>query len=115
MRPGGLRRVLLETPYDGDLERNIAYCERAIRHSMSLNESPISLLWFLGRFPIHAGVEARSIAIRSLHAWIRICDCMVMYRDYGLSDSMNSGITQALRAKTAIEYRFIGTNEAPLP
>ena len=35
-------RVILESPYAGDIERNIDYARKCLRHSLLLGESPIA-------------------------------------------------------------------------
>jgi hypothetical protein len=37
-----MKRVILGSPYAGDIERNISYARKCIRHSLSLGEAPIA-------------------------------------------------------------------------
>jgi hypothetical protein len=37
-----MRPIIIESPYAGDVERNVAYARRALRHSLDLGEAPFA-------------------------------------------------------------------------
>lgn len=93
-----MKRVILESPYAGDIERNVAYARRCIRHSLMLGEAPIAshlLYTQIGILRDEAPTE-RLHGINAGHAWIRGADAMVVYIDYGVSPGMESAIERAI-------------------
>ena len=107
-----MKRVVLESPYRGDLVRNVIYARRAVRDSLSKGESP-SPLHLVHPQP---GIlddnkpEERQWGIKAHLAWIEVCEVVVLYVDYGISGGMREAIDEAVRLKKSTIYRKIGVN-----
>lgn len=107
-----MRRVVLESPYRGEIERNVIYARRATRDSLLRGESPS---------PMHLvhpqpGIlrdevpEERALGIAAHIAWIEVADVVAMYVDYGISGGMKEAQLEAERLGKIISIRKIGEN-----
>ena len=90
-RIGGAKPlVIIESPYAGDVGRNIAYARAAVRDSVLRGEAPIcSHLLFTQDGILRDEIEEeRDLGIEAGIAWRRVCDYAVFYVDYGWSKGM---------------------------
>lgn len=104
------RLVILESPYAGDIERNVAYARAAVRDSLSRGESPIaSHLLFTQPGILDDQIPAeRARGIVAGLAWGRVAEATVVYADLGISRGMQTGIDDAEAAGRLVEIRRIG-------
>jgi hypothetical protein len=105
-----MRLVILESPYAGDVEANIAYARRALRDSLLRGEAPIaSHLLYTQEGVLDDDVPAeRAQGIAAGLVWLRVADAAVVYADRGISAGMQAGIDAARAAGVAVEMRRIG-------
>lgn len=100
-------RVIVETPYAGDIEKNLRYLRACMRDCLQRGEAP---------FASHAlytqpGVlrddvpEERKHGIDAGFAWREAASKTVVYTDLGISGGMRLGIEHAERMGHTIEYR----------
>ena len=84
--------VIIESPYAGDLERNVAYARAAMRDSLRRGEYPIaSHLIYTQPGILRDEVPAeRELGIRAGLAWRRAADLAVFYIDLGWSGGMTA-------------------------
>ncbi len=104
-----MRLVILESPYAGDVQRNIEYARLCLRHSLSHQEAPIAshLLYTQpGVLRDHDPAE-RQTGIQAGLAWGRVAEATVVYADLGITPGMQQGINNALAAGRPVEYRSI--------
>jgi len=107
-----LRRVVVESPYAGDVAANVAYARRAVRDCLARGEAPIAshlLLTQPGILDDNAPLHRRQ-GIAAGHAWIRVADAVVVYMDRGLSSGMTQGIEGARAAGVPVEYRLLDSD-----
>lgn len=104
-----MRLVILESPYAGDIEANVAYAKRAIADCLKRGEAPIAshLLFTQPGILEDSNPEERKLGIAAGHAWIAAADKMVVYVDKGISKGMIQGILEAQKQATPIEYRSL--------
>ena len=104
-----MRRVILESPYAGDVAANVAYARACLRDCITRGESPIASHLLLTQPGVldDGNSAERNAGIAAGHAWMRlgVCDAVVVYEDRGLSSGMLSGIAAAKRAGVPVEYR----------
>lgn len=99
--------VIIESPYSGAIERNMAYLTMAIRHSILLGESPYaSHLMLTGALDDKIPAE-REKGIAAGFAWGPMADKVAVYRDLGISDGMRTAIQHHKDNGRVIEYRNI--------
>jgi hypothetical protein len=110
--PREMRRVVVESPFAGDVDENIKYARACIRDCLLRGESPVAshlLLTQDGVLNDRDPIE-RAVGINAGHAWMHGADAVVVYQDRGISAGMQAGINVAQFHKMTIEYRslFIG-------
>lgn len=104
-----MRRVIVESPFAGDVERNVRYARAALRDCLSRGEAPIASHLLLTQ----AGVldntipEERDLGIEAGLAWGVMAEATVVYNDLGISRGMMYGIRRARKEGRPIEFRTI--------
>lgn len=102
--------IIIESPYAGEIERNMIYLGRAIKDTLSRNESPIASHGLFPQFYNDANPFERNTCMYAGWAWMRAADYIVVYTDYGISEGMRLGIEEAESCRCTIVYRQIGAN-----
>ena len=99
--------VIIESPYAGDVEKNLRYVRAAMADCLARGEAP---------FASHAlytqpGVlrddvtEERQLGMLAGFAFRRVADLTVVYQDLGITLGMNKGIEHAKALGQIIEFR----------
>ncbi len=106
-----MKRVILESPYAGDINANVEYARRCIRDSILRGEAPIAshLLFTQPGILDDAVPEERALGIGAGLAWLSAADAMVVYTDRGTSRGMAAAIEVALAGGCPVEFRQIGS------
>lgn len=83
-------RVILESPYAGDVERNISYARKCLRDSLLRIESPIAshLLYTQDGVLDDNTPDERDLGIKAGLEWAAVAEKHVFYVDYGVSRGM---------------------------
>jgi hypothetical protein len=103
-----VKLVIIESPYAGDVERNVAYARRCLLDSLERGEAPIAS-HLLYTQVLNDGVPAhRKLGIEAGLAWRRVAEVSAVYMDLGISSGMQYGIDLAVEAGLIIDYRHIG-------
>lgn len=104
-----MRRVIVESPYAGDIERNVAYARAAVRDCILRGEAPIAshLLFTQPSILDDAKPEERALGIEAGLAWGKVADATVVYVDLGISDGMQIGIVRANLEYRLVEFRSL--------
>lgn len=104
-----MRRVILESPYSGNVKENIAYAKRCVKDSLKRGEAPIvsHLLFTREGILDDKSPRQRALGIAAGHAWIAQAELMVVYEDRGISHGMELGMKQATALGIQIEKRKI--------
>lgn len=104
-----MRLVIIESPFAGDTERNLAYLRAAMRDCLLRGEAP---------YASHAlytqpGVlddeipDERTLGIEAGLRWGEKASATVVYFDLGISRGMKQGIERARLEGRTIEYRSL--------
>jgi hypothetical protein len=99
--------VIIESPFAGDVEANIAYARRAVADSLSRNEAPICSHLLFPQLLDDDDPAQRQLGIEAGLAWYRVADKCVVYADRGWSDGMKQGTLRAAEHDVEIEVRNI--------
>lgn len=104
-----MRRVIVESPYAGDVERNVAYARAAIADCIRRGEAPIAshLLFTQPGILNDADPEERQRGIDAGHAWLSVADGVVFYVDLGWSSGMKAARDRCDRSGLHVELRHI--------
>ena len=111
-----MRRVILESPYAGDVEANVAYARAALRDSLTRGEAPIaSHLLYTQPGVLNDDIpEERTLGIEAGLAWGAEAAATVVYCDRGISRGMQYGIDRAKREGRPVEWRYLNPdNDLP--
>lgn len=105
-------RVIIESPYAGDIERNERYARRAMRDSIMRGEAPFAshLLYTQPGVLDENNSYERELGIELGYSHWYGARTIAFYTDYGISPGMNKARDRALSAGKIIEYRIIGEN-----
>lgn len=102
-----MRLVILESPYAGDVEANVAYARLCVRDALLRGEAPIAshLLYTQPGILRDDDPEERQWGIDAGLAWRRFAEASVVYVDRGISSGMRHGIAAAEMDGVPVEYR----------
>jgi hypothetical protein len=105
--------VIIESPYAGDLHRNIQYAIRAMYDSiLNHGEAPLVFHLLYTQALNDNKPEERQLGIGLSQLWYPHADRVVMYVDYGISTGMNYGKVKAMSLGLPVIMRRIGPNPA---
>ncbi len=104
-----MRRVILESPYAGDVAANEAYARSALRDCLLRGEAPIAshLLYTQPGVLDDLNPEERALGIEAGLSWGVEAEATVVYTDRGISRGMSYGIERAQREGRPVEYRTL--------
>lgn len=104
-----MRRVILESPYTSDVEKNVTYARLCVRDSLARGEAPMaSHLLYTQPTVLDDDVPSeRQWGINAGLAWLSAADAMVVYTDRGISSGVAAAIAVAEQNHCPIEYRTI--------
>jgi len=114
---GAMRRVIIESPYAGEIDRNVAYARRCVRDSLERGEAPIAshLLYTQPGILNDGDPLEREWGINAGLAWRQNAEASVVYTDLGITPGMGYGIKAAEDAGVPVEYRQIGLEATYTP
>lgn len=105
-----MKRVVIESPYAGDVERNLRYLRAAMRDCLLRGEAPYASHGFYTQPGVLDDTIAseRALGIRAGFAWRAMTDKTVVYDDLGISGGMREGIIDSQNQGIDVEYRSLG-------
>lgn len=104
-----MRRVILESPFAGDIETNLRYARAALKDCLKRGEAPFAshLLYTQPGVLDDFDPEERMWGIHAGFEWNKVAEASVVYTDLGISKGMEYGIKHAEECGRPIEYRTI--------
>lgn len=110
-----MRRVIVESPYAGDVEANETYAQRCMSDSLSRGEAPFLSHLLYTQVLDDTDATQRDQGIHAGFAWRSAADATIVYVDRGVSLGMEYGIEAAYRlADHEVEYRQLGAQGTSL-
>lgn len=109
----GAVNVDLESPYAGNIKKNLKYARRCMSDSLSRGENPIAshLLYTQSGILNDRKPKERKRGIRAGKAWASLADATIVYTDLGISKGMRIGIRNAESSGRCIIYRSLKTGK----
>lgn len=104
--------VIIESPYAGDVERNLRYLRACMRDSILRGEAPYASHGLYTQ----PGVlrddlpEERKLGIEAGFVWRSLARFTAVYVDLGVTQGMRMGIEHALDAGGVVVERSLGAN-----
>lgn len=107
--PYAMRRVIVESPFAGDVEANLTYARACLRDCLMRGEAPFaSHALYTQTGILDDDIEVERIhGINAGHAWMHGAHAVVVYQDRGISKGMEQGINSARINGLPIEYRTL--------
>lgn len=108
--------VVIESPFAGDVEQNIAYARKCVGDSLVRGEAPYASHLFYTQDGIldDTKPDERRLGMEAGFAWGGMANKTVVYMDRGMSNGMVAGIERAQAAGRPIEYRWIEIAACPV-
>jgi hypothetical protein len=105
----GLRRVVVESPFVGEVDENRRYAKAFMRDALARGEAPLAshLLYPQREILRDELPDERALGIAAGLAWAALADATVVYVDRGVTYGMRQGIDHAIRAGRPVEYRSL--------
>jgi hypothetical protein len=105
-----MRLVIIESPYAGDVERNLRYARAALADCLRRGEAPIAshLLYTQPGVLDDTKPDERKLGIAAGLAWGRVAEATVVYDELGLTRGMAEGIGRAHVEGRPVEVRRLG-------
>jgi len=103
-----MKKIIIESPYAGDVKRNIKYARACVRDSLTRGESPLAshLLYTQEGILDDNDPKERQLGISAGLAWLEGVDLHVFYVDHGMSNGMMEAVKKS-QHKTKIVFRKI--------
>lgn len=102
-------RVIIESPYAGDIAANTQYARAAMADSLRRGEAPFAshLLYTQPGVLDDANPAERAQGIEAGLHWGRSADYTAVYVDHGISPGMAQGIARAKTEGRPVTYRTL--------
>ncbi len=104
-----MRRVIVESPYAGDVERNCRYLTACLRDCLLRGEAPFAshALYTLPGVLEERLPQERALGIEAGLAWGIAAEASVVYTDLGVSPGMQVGIERAHAQGRPVIFRTL--------
>lgn len=104
-----MKRVVIESPFAGDIEKNLKYTRACMRDSIMRGEAPIAshLLYTQEGILDDDNPDERALGIEIGLLWGKHAEITAVYTDFGITKGMQLGIDRSTAEGRAIEYRSI--------
>ena len=101
-------KVVLESPFAGNVEENIEYARMCVKDSLLRGEAPIaSHLLYTQEGILNDNIKSeRQNGLNAGLAWLDVADIHVFYIDYGMSKGMDYALSHS-KLLHKIEFRTI--------
>ena len=106
-------RVIVESPFAGDVERNITYARACMHDCFKRGEAPFAshLLYTQKGVLDDLVTKERSLGIEAGLAWGEAADKTIVYTDFGISGGMQLGVERAKLIGRPVEFRKLNEQE----
>lgn len=103
-------RVVIESPYAGDVETNVTYARRAMHFALLAGAAPFASHLLYTQCLDDKDPDERELGIAAGLSFVADCDETWVFTDYGISEGMRRGMKAAVVAGRPIRKLFIGRN-----
>lgn len=100
-------RVVIESPYAGNVKRNLHYLHDAIRDCLSRGEAPYASHGFFPGALDDDDPEERKLGIEAGLVWGAVAEKVGVYADLGISAGMHLGIDRHRDRGLEVEFRSL--------
>ncbi len=104
-----MNRVIIESPFAGDVQVNVAYAQAALRDSLFRGEAPIASHLLYTQVLDDLSPEQRRVGVDAGLAWMNAAFAVVLYTDLGISPGMKASAEFADSLGVPVISRSIGS------
>jgi hypothetical protein len=111
-----MRKVIIESPYAGDVDRNVAYARVCMKDALERGDAPIAshLLYTQPGVLDDNDPDQRTHGIDAGLEWAGIADLVAVYMDLGMSPGMEAALERYARDGVSLEFRRVEGFEAKI-
>ena len=102
-----MKKVIIESPYAGDVEENMKYLQRCIKDSLEYGEAPFASHLMYTEALDDTKPEDRNLGIQAGFNWGYAAHYIVVYGDLGISKGMEKAIKYYSQLGKEIRYRSL--------
>ena len=102
-----MKLVIVESPYAGDVERNVQYARSAMLDCLIRGEAPLASHLLYTQVLDDAAPESRRMGIEAGLAWGWHAHATVVYTDLGVTPGMQQGVERANQQGRMVVTRSI--------
>lgn len=108
-----MKLVVLESPFAGNVARNVAYAKMCLKDCLDRGEAPIAshLLFTQPGILDDNKPEERKLGIEAGLAWYDAADLVVFYTDFGISNGMKGAMDRSAQKEIPVEARNLSTTQ----
>lgn len=107
-------RVIVESPYAGDIDRNVKYARACLKDSLNRGEAPIASHLLYTQVIDDDDLSERHRGIEAGIVWLSVAYLVAVYSDLGISNGMKYAIEQASTMGVRVEFRELPLWETEL-
>lgn len=100
-----MKRVIVESPFAGDVEANLDYLNRCLLDCLLRGEAPFASHAIYPKVLDDGDPEQRRLGIAAGFAWHDVAQVVAVYTDRGISDGMKLGIENAKKLRIPVVHR----------
>ena len=100
-------KVIIESPYSGDVKKNLEYARKCLLDSLNRKEAPFASHLLYTQVLDDEIKDQRQLGMKNAFMWYKYADLMAVYIDLGISKGMLEGIEKAYKYDIPIEVRKI--------
>lgn len=102
-----MRRVIIETPYSGDVARNLRFLRLCLLDCLQRGEAPFAshAIYTQPGVLDDANPDERELGIRAGFAYRQVTEATIVYTNLGISRGMQMGIEHSRELDHPVEYR----------
>lgn len=100
------KKVVIESPYKGDVKRNMAYLKICFLDSINRGEAPTASHKLYTDVLNDDDEEERKLGIQMGLVWLRAADLVAFYTDLGWSPGMVACLTEIKSARLRVPYEI---------
>lgn len=105
-----MKLVIIESPYAGNVDRNLRYLRACLKDSLQRGESPYASHGLLTQPGVldDNDTNERALGIKAGYEWYRVADAAVFYCDLGWSPGMKLSAEHVKYNAIPFEFRELG-------
>ena len=103
-----MKRVVIESPLAGNVERNLDYAKACLLDSLHRGEAPFASHLLYPQVLDDVTPEDRKLGMMAGFTWGEKAELVAVYEDLGISEGMEAGIAHAEGHGIPVERRKLG-------